>query len=1040
MAQYQPAVPQRLSSISPSPTAKISRQSNIPPPSGLDGLISQHPPERRRCTANNNIIVDHDFLTKFGRTVRTARQIEIPPPPSATNRGGRTGGAINGNLNIGIAETGSTSQRQLRPRASSPILGQQYQSHPHEPPLPSFHANTRPTLRQPDPSTIRSSRDPLKPLTVVPQHAQVQAQTQTPTQTLKNTQKQTAEPFSSRDLALRSKTYSPNSPIDKKLSALRKQYEHQLRQQGRQNSAPSPDFPAEHQSHSLYEGQQQPQPSEPPTPRISHIPSQQPAVKKEKEHFFQLGRRERKRREEEKQRQIQQEEEQLRQRQKQERKERERKQREQLELEQQQKKQEQVQQEKEQYFQRQNREKQRREEQKKRKEEPDQYQQRKTEAQSQREEAQRQVQQQLQLKQQRQEELQSQHYQFPFHEKRTNQQRKPAVEWFDGPEGQVSSSDDDNAEGDERIDYSVQDFHSVPQSTYRESAYSRGSSNRVSMHSNGMSGTSRASSRTLILSPAPEQAKKATPELRNTSPLFTPGASRFNSFFNDWDLSSTSATPPSVGSPTTALGRLSRKSSKLTLNKSDLNESSVLCLSSSEDEADEEEVEAHKPFQRHVIRDSICTIDEGASEIFIAKAVSAPRSSSVPRVRNTSLPPPRISRDRSSSSNVRYPSYRPSNGIHTISEPDSALTPRPFTSASTTANLNSSPFDFQLPVSRPPNSIKSINRRSRVIVVTRQEEQLLEVIRQRGGNMPPNFPLIDLPNTAASIAHTMPKHTTSTTSSSSNTTTTTHAFRKSPSPSTNRPPSSQYEGESIGDTSFLALSPDFAPPHAKHPDGTSSAGSDSSRSHHALSVSDSGGDHHSDPSPRVSLVHSDTFPSPSTSWVAPSSPTQRQYSHQQQQQRQDQQPQEIANPNGGSRSSSRGNPLHPHHPMLVHPQPLSSYPPTSSPLALSLSSPPSPFSSLHSPSPPSPLLSAPPPFPSITADTAKAKATLAIDVVLPVEETKRHSRTRTDSSSAMVFGDGEEGDKSASPVMNDTELPIWALGWNAETPGLAVVH
>ncbi|EEH09195.1 predicted protein [Histoplasma capsulatum G186AR] len=1146
MAQYQPAVPQRLSSISPSPTAKISRQSNIPPPSGLDGLISQHPPERRRYTANNNIIVDHDFLTKFGRTVRTARQIEIPPPPSATNRGGRTGGAINGNLNIGIAETGSTSQRQLRPRASSPILGQQYQSHPHEP-LPSFHANTRPTLRQPDPSTIRSSRDPLKPLTVVPQHAQVQAQTQTPTHTLKNTQKQTAEPFSSRDLALRSKTYSSNSPTEstlanssdhlqgylqdqqeeeeesaslplskpkprppmidlsklfpkpsdpsvhrdvpllspnrmtmspspvslfsdassfgaqqrklgsihqtvnkltkspssKKLSTLRKQYEHQLRQQGRQNSAPSPDFPAEHQSHSLYEGQQQLQPSEPPTPRISHIPSQQPAVKKEKEHFFQLGRRERKRREEEQQRQIQQEEEQLRQRQKQERKERERKQREQLELEQQQKKQEQVQQEKEQYFQRQNREKQRREEQKKRKEEPDQYQQRKTEAQNQREEAQRQVQQQLQLKQQRQEELQSQHYQFPFHEKRTNQQRKPAVEWFDGPEGQVSSSDDDNAEGDERIDYSVQDFHSVPQSTYRESAYSRGSSNRVSMHSNGMSGTSRASSRTLILSPAPEQAKKATPELRNTSPLFTPGASRFNSFFNDWDLSSTSATPPSVGSPTTALGRLSRKSSKLTLNKSDLNESSVLCLSSSEDEADEEEVEAHKPFQRHVIRDSIGTIDEGASEIFIAKAVSAPRSSSVPRVRNTSLPPPRISRDRSSSSNVRYPSYRPSNGIHTISEPDSAPAPRPFTSASTTANLNSSPFDFQLPVSRPPNSIKSINRRSRVIAVTRQEEQLLEVIRQRGGNMPPNFPLVDLPNTAASIAHTMPKHTTSTTSSSSNTTTittTTHAFRKSPSPSTNRPPSSQYEGESIGDTSFLALSPDFAPPHAKHPDGTSSAGSDSSRSHHALSVSDSGGDHHSDPSPRVSFVHSDTFPSPSTSWVAPSSPTQRQYSHQQQQQRQDQHPQEIANPNGGNRSSSRGNPLHPHHPMLVHPQPLSSYPPTSSPLALSLSSPPSPFSSLHSPSPPSPLLSAPPPFPSITADTAEAKATLAIDVVLPVEETKRHSRTRTDSSSAMVFGDGEEGDKSASPVVNDTELPIWALGWNAETPGLAVVH
>ncbi|KAL2367135.1 hypothetical protein RJZ57_008526, partial [Blastomyces gilchristii] len=215
MAQHQPPVPHRLSSLSPSPTDKLlPRQSNIPPLTGLDRLSAQHPPDRHRYTANNNIIVDHDFLTKFSKTVRTARQVEIPPSPSLTNSGGRTGEAINGNLNIGTAGTGVIPQRQLRPRASSPLLGVRYQTRPHEP-LPSFHAKAHPTLRQTDSSsTTLSSHDPLKPPSVVPQQAQAPAHIQTQTQAPNNAQKQTPASVPSRDLAFRSNAYSSNSSTE----------------------------------------------------------------------------------------------------------------------------------------------------------------------------------------------------------------------------------------------------------------------------------------------------------------------------------------------------------------------------------------------------------------------------------------------------------------------------------------------------------------------------------------------------------------------------------------------------------------------------------------------------------------------------------------------------------------------------------------------------------------------------------------------------------------------------------------------------------
>ena len=54
----------------------------------------------------------------------------------------------------------------------------------------------------------------------------------------------------------------------------------------------------------------------------------------------------------------------------------------------------------------------------------------------------------------------------------------------------------------------------------------------------------------------------------------------------------------------------------------------------------------------------------------------------------------------------------------------------------------------------------------------------------------------------------------------------------------------------------------------------------------------------------------------------------------------------------------------------------------------------------------------------------------------PVPEQHRHSRARTDSSSAIVFPNNDSGEKET----HVDDLPIWALGWNQELTGLAIAH
>ncbi|WEW60663.1 hypothetical protein PRK78_006150 [Emydomyces testavorans] len=52
-------------------------------------------------------------------------------------------------------------------------------------------------------------------------------------------------------------------------------------------------------------------------------------------------------------------------------------------------------------------------------------------------------------------------------------------------------------------------------------------------------------------------------------------------------------------------------------------------------------------------------------------------------------------------------------------------------------------------------------------------------------------------------------------------------------------------------------------------------------------------------------------------------------------------------------------------------------------------------------------------------------------------EERRPSATQTDSSSAIIFDSEENNKKDAEP---NEDLPIWALGWNNNDPGVAVVH
>lgn len=283
---------------------------------------------------------------------------------------------------------------------------------------------------------------------------------------------------------------------------------------------------------------------------------------------------------------------------------------------------------------------------------------------------------------------------------------------------------------------------------------------------------------------------------------------------------------------------MSKKSSKSTLKNTDLNNSSVLCLSSSEDEDEDEEDLAGNQLTGHkVMRDSVTTYEDSDAEICTASAAQATRGTlrrvertpstssrgSRPLQRQASVRRnPSVSSAGRSSVYTRKSQSRRSSGIPTISEPEF---------------YHGDPIFSQM--RHPSLSRKEMDRRSRIMTVTRQEETLLEAMRQRQGKITP------------SLFH--------------------EARFNGQEPDRNSMLSVAPSRDSFygSGTSFLRLSPSF-PPNQARPD--QAASNSDKESHDAPSEADQK-TVHSGVSPRASLVYSESLPSPSTSAASPMTPT-----------------------------------------------------------------------------------------------------------------------------------------------------------------------
>ncbi|KAJ5637864.1 hypothetical protein N7490_007743 [Penicillium lividum] len=195
-----------------------------------------------------------------------------------------------------------------------------------------------------------------------------------------------------------------------------------------------------------------------------------------------------------------------------------------------------------------------------------------------------------------------------------------------------------------------------------------------------------------------------------------------------------------------AKSALTKKSSKSTLKNKDLQNTSVLCLSSSDEETDEElETPITEPRHKSFC-DSVTTDGDGEyeAEIYTAQAAQAatgqrlrkvdrvpstnsrgshtnPRQSTRQHAQRPSISSTgKSSTGRSSTNTRRTTQSRRSSGIPAIAEPNI---------------LDQLPQ----PPTRTPRELKEMNRRSRVIAVTRQEQDLLEAMRLRKGKVTPSM-------------------------------------------------------------------------------------------------------------------------------------------------------------------------------------------------------------------------------------------------------------------------------------------------------------
>lgn len=277
---------------------------------------------------------------------------------------------------------------------------------------------------------------------------------------------------------------------------------------------------------------------------------------------------------------------------------------------------------------------------------------------------------------------------------------------------------------------------------------------------------------------------------------------------------------------------MSKKSSKSTLQNSDLNTSSVLCLSSSEDEADDDEPAKPRANGKNIARDSIMSYDDFEPEICTASAAHATKGPSLRRV-DINIPSSRQNVHRNQSVR-RHPSM---SSAGKSSYATRRTHSRKSSGAPTSDGSDTHPSDKFMGTHYL--SPRELRRRSRVMAVTRQEEHLLEAMRQRKGKITPS--IYQEARTPGADAEQMSMLSVPSRDSFYST-----------------------------DMSFLRLSPGLPPlptdQNAGQSDkeGHSSQGTSSDTERKTIN---------STTSPRASLAYTESLPSPATSGASPLTPT-----------------------------------------------------------------------------------------------------------------------------------------------------------------------
>ncbi|KAJ5570595.1 uncharacterized protein N7459_010025 [Penicillium hispanicum] len=285
---------------------------------------------------------------------------------------------------------------------------------------------------------------------------------------------------------------------------------------------------------------------------------------------------------------------------------------------------------------------------------------------------------------------------------------------------------------------------------------------------------------------------------------------------------------------------VSKKSSKSTLKNKDLQNSSVLCLSSSEDEDEEQEPPAEQRANNKHLRDSVATYGDFEPEIYTASTAQAATGRVLQRVERA----PSTSSRGSHQAPLAHSAPRRTSYASISSTGKSSYMTRRTTQSRRSSNIPiiAEPDileQFPQQPLRTPQELKEMNRRSRVIAVTRQEQDLLEAMRQRKGKVTPS-----LFNYNSAV----------------------EADRASV---LSGPSRDSFCGS---DTSFLRLSAVFPPLHARTDQGAIHTDKDSSPSQSSSSDTEQKTGN-SIVWPRFSMGYSESLPSPSTSNASPLTPT-----------------------------------------------------------------------------------------------------------------------------------------------------------------------